>query len=613
LLESRFINPINGKEVIMKTNYLLLTILCLFSISGIAFGDRQLERAEILQILQELTSQPRKTWIAAGEIRATHEEYRAPKVTNAGEIGNRIRQAVQEYQNNPNKRELAEEIQKMRLDAIPFNVRYKLSNEHTMNSSVVVKYDGERFSWEISANSRTDSVKPGAELEGNDMTDHFDLAWNARRKFTWDGEKYTIYSLSGNQAMVDTTDSMPHNVNGPLTAGCIPWGYGLYTYQNLSAAKSSAIEKYINGQTQIHLTLNNSDGTEDLFVLDSGRNYAVISHSTEGPDKIISRQYDNWRNVSGYQVPMTILIEEYDAFNNRLLATDFWNITSISGDTPSIGEFSVDYEPDAIIEYRSYVTSKPAMYRQSYTVDTELLLAERLDYAASESLQAQNCATAALKYAASQLGRNLTYEQLAKLINSPDRTTSLKAMKDFALRCGLYCRAVQIDVQTLKDLSGCQVILHFPGKNHFVVLEGIDNQYAWSVDLSKDKLYYRTDLNFFDMDWSEGTALLISDRPIRLPGNSAEISDSRLSNIVGGSGYTCTNLLQEFDVVYCSMPLCLGIFEYYPTRWGCETAQNGYCMSEKLLRAAFCPCALNANFVCDVNGDWTFLYMRACY
>ncbi len=595
----------------MKTKQFFLTILCLFSVCSIVFGDRQLERDEVLQILQELTSQPRKTWISAGEIRATHEEYRAPKLTDAGEIGSRIRQAVQEYQNNPNKRELAEEIQKMRLDAIPFNVRYRLSNEYTMNSSVVVKYDGERFSWEISANSRSDSVKPGPDLEGNDMTDHFDLAWNARRKYTWDGEKYTMYSLSGNQAMVDTTDSIPHNVNGPLTAGLIPWGYGPYSYENLSAAALSATEKYINGQTQFHLILSNSDGTEMSFVLDAARDYVVISHSYYGTEKNFSAQYDNYRLVSGTQVPMTILIEEYDALTNRLLATDYWNITSVKGNTPSVGEFRVDYEPDALIEYRSNVTSKPAIYCQSYTVDTEQLLTERLDYAASETIQAQNCATAALKYAAAQFGRDLTYEQLAHMVDLTDGATSLKAIGDFVRRCGLYCRAIQTDIQTLKGLSDCQVILHFSGRNHFVVLEGIDNQYAWFVDLSKDRFYYRTDLNFLDMDWSEGSALLISDRPIRLQSNSTEIYDSLLRDITGGSGYTCTRLLQEYDYVLCS-EFCSGDFEYYPERLGCEAAESGYCINQMMLRAAFCPCVYNAYFVCNTNGDWDFLYMRAC-
>lgn len=601
----------------MKTKHLVLAILCLFSVSGTAFGDRQLERAEILQILQKLTSQPRKTWISAGTIEATHEEYRAPKLTSSSEISTQITTAIQEYQNSPDKLELTEELQKMRLDAIPFNVRYRLSNENTMNSTVVVKFDGNRFYWEINVDSRSDSVKPNAALEDNFMTKQFNLEWNAKRIFSWDGQKYTRYSLPANQAMVDTTGSIPHGVNGPLTAGFIPWGYGLYTYKNLSAAASSAAEMYIDGQTQIHLTLNNSDGSEMLFVLDAGRNYAVISHSTDGLDKIISRQYDNYRLVSGVLVPMTILIEQYDTFTNRLLATDFWNFTSISGDTPSLGNFSVDYQPDALIEYSSDVTNKPALYRYSYTVDTDQLLTERLDYAASEGVQAQNCATAALKYAASQFGRDLTYRQLAQLADRPGRATSLKTMKDFAQRSGLYCRAVRTDIQTLKKLSGCEVILHFPKKNHFVVLEGIDNEYAWSVDLSKDKFYYRTDLNFIGMDWTEGTALLISDRPIQLQGNNTEIADSQLSNIIGGSGWSCTLLLQEYNIIYCSMPMpgyCLGYYEGYIRRYGCEAAESGSCVTQRLVRSAESPCIVNPYnpFACDITYEWTFYYMRAC-
>jgi hypothetical protein len=600
----------------MKTNHFLLTILCLFFVSSVAFGDRQLERAEILQILQELTSQPRKTWISAGTIQATHEEYRAPKIENSGAVNAEITKEVKDYQNNPNKRELTEELQKMRLDAIPFNVRYRLSNEYTMNSSVLVKYDGNRFYWEIDVSSRRDSVIPGASLGANYMTRQFNLAWNAERIFAWDGQKYTVYSLSANSATVDTTGTIPHVVNGPLTAGIVPWGYGLYSYENLSAATSFATEMDINGQAQIHLTLNNSDGSEMVFVLDAGRNYAVISYSTEGPDKIISRQYDNYRLVSGTQIPMTILTEEYDAFTNRLLTRDFWNITSINGNTPSVGEFSVDYEPDALIEYYSNVTSNPATYRQSYTVDTDRLLTERLDYAASESVQSQNCATAALKYAISRFGKNFTYEQLASIINKTDGASSLKAMKDFVRRCGLYCRVVRTDIQTLKGLSGCQVILHFPGKNHFVVLEGIDNQYAWSVDLSKDKFYYRTDLNFLGMDWSNGTALLISDRPIRLQGNSSQIADSLLGDIVGGSGYSCINLLQEYDVVYCTQlgVECYGYYQVYFTRWGCGATESGSCTSQIMDRMWETPCIQHPYYPsqCSVTGEWDKHYMRAC-
>lgn len=602
----------------MKTKQFVITILFLFSISGIAFGDRQLERAEILQILQKLTDQSRKTWISAGTVEATHEEYRAPKITDPDVIKAEITKAIQGYQNSPDKPELAERLQKMRLDAIPFNVRYRLSNESTTNSTVVVKSDGNRFYWEINVDSRRDSVGRDASLVNNFMTKQFDLGWNAGRIFAWDGQRYTMYSLSANRVTIDTTGSTPHVVNGPLTAGFVPWGYGLYTYNNLSMATSSAVEMYINGQKQIHLSLDNLDNKQMLFVLDAGRNYALISSLVESPEKTISTQYDNYRLVSDSLVPVTILIEEYDALTNRLLSTDFWNITSINGDVPSVGDFTLDYEPDAIIEYRSDMTDKPALYRYSYTADTDRLLTERLDYAATESTQAQNCATAALKYTVSQFGKDLTYKLLAQLVSRSDGATSLMEMKNFVQRSGLCCRVVRTDIQTLKNMNGCRAILYFPGRNHFVALEGIDNEFAWSVDLSKDKFYYRTDINFLGMDWTGGTTLLISDRPIQLQGNCTEIADRQLGEIIGGSGYTCTDLLQTYNVIFCSNPLpgiCLGTYECYLTRYGCESAQSGSCTEERMCRSAESPCIVNPYdpYNCSVTGEWTFYYMWACY
>ena len=600
----------------MKMKHFLLTIVLSLSVSCVAFADRQLDRVEILQIFEKLTSQPRKTWIPAGTIEATHEEYRAPKTTDLNEINNRINEKIQEYQSNTNKRELTENLQKMKLNAIPFNVRYRLSNEYTMNSTVVVKYDSNRFYWEINVNSRTDSVKPSAELEGNFMTEQFDLDWNARRVFAWDGEKYTIYCLPGNHAFVDAKGSMPHGVNGALTAGLIPWGYGYYTYENLSAAESSAVEKYIDGQTQIHLTLNNSDGSEMVFVMDPGKDYAVISYLINGLDTLISKQYGNYQLVSGNWVPTTILIERYDALTNKLLASNLWNFTSVSGDAPMPWSFNVEYEADALIEYRSYVTDKPAMYRYSHTVDTDMLLVERLVFAASEGTQPQNCATAALKYTASQLGKDVTDQQLAQLVSEPDKTTSLYAMKQFAQGLGLYCRAVRTDIQMLKSLDGCEVILHIPNKNHFIVLGDIDDRYVYSIDLANDKFYYHTDVGFFGMDWTEGTALLISNQPIQIQGNFTEIEDVQLHNIIGGSGYSCTRLLQGYNVIYCGYMggECGDYYEVYLPRYGCEAAESGSCIGSRMLRYVESPCINDPYnpFACYLTFEWTLYYMRAC-
>ena len=602
----------------METKRILLAVALSLFVSYATFANRTLERAEILDIFEQLTSQPRKTWIPAGTIEATHQEYKAPKTTDQKEINNQINKKLREYPSNPNKRELTKNTQKMKLYAIPFNTRYKLSNEYTMNSSVIVRFDGERFYWEINVDSRTDSVKPGKKLKDNFMSGHFDLNWNARRIFAWDGENYTTYSATGNHAIVDSVGNTPHVVNGSLTAGIIPWGYGYYRYDNLVAAESSAVEKNIDGQMQIHLTLNNSNGSEMTFVMDMERDYAVISCSIRRPDSSTTyKHYDNYQLISENWVPATILIERYDAGTNRLLARDLWDITAIDSNVPGAGSFDIEYEPDVLIEYSSLITDKPTMYRHSDTVDTDLLLTDRLVFAVNEDTQAQNCATAALKYTVGRLGKDVTDSQLAELVTEPNNDTSLYAMKQFAQNLGLYARAVTTDIQTLKSLSGCEVILHIPGKKHFVVFGGIDSEYVRIIDLTNNKFYYRTDIDFFSMDWTEGVALLISNQSIQLQGNFTEIDDTQLNNIIGGDGYSCTNLLQTYNVIFCSEPVpgaCDGYYEEYYTRYGCETAESGSCSTSRMIRYAESPCIedIHDPEACDITGDWTFYYMRAC-
>lgn len=600
----------------MNAKYFVSAMVFLSSVSSVVFADRPLERAEILQIFQILTNQPRKTWIPTGMIEATHEEYKAAKVTDQNEIERQIKERVQEYQNNPNKHELTENLRKMKLDAMPFDVRYRLSNEYAMNSTVVVRFDGERFYWEINVKSRTDSVRPGKELDGNFMTRQFDLGWNAKRIFAWDGESYTTYFLPGNHAIVDSTGQTPHVVNGPLTAGFIPWGYGYYSYESLADANSCATEKQVDGQAQIHLTLNKSDGSEMLFVLDPAKENAILSCLIVRPDgSITSKQYSDYQLVSESWVPTTILVDQYEGCSKRLLASNLWHFTRISGDVPDDESFNVQYQTDALIEYRSAITNKLQTYRQSPLANTDLLLAERLAFVASEDTQLQNCATIALKYVASQLGKDVTDQELVQLVNEPNKTTTLYTMRQFAQSKGLYCRAVKTDIKTLKALDGCKVILHIPGKNHFVVLAGIDSDYVWCIDLANDKFFYRTDIDFFGMDWTEGVALLVSNNPIE--GNFAEIGEDRLHSIIGGAGYSCTRLLQEYHVIYCANPVpgaCEGYYQEYYTRYGCQTAPSGSCTGSSMLRYVEAPCVENPYdpYQCALTGEWTCYYMRAC-
>lgn len=601
----------------MKVNHFMSAIVLVLLGSCLVFADRPLERAEILQVFEKLTSQPRETWIPAGTIHATHKEYKAPKTTDIGEINSRARERIAEYQNVPDKRELTEHMQKMKLDAIPFNTRYELSNEYTMSSTVTVKFDEDRFYWEINVDSRRDSIKPDKDLEGNFMTKNFDLNWNKRRIFVWDGEKYTIYFLPGNQAIVDTTDRMPHAVNGPLTAGIIPWGYGYYSYENLTAINTSAVEKYVDGRTQVHLTLNNPDGSEMFFVMDPAKDYAVLSCVVNGRGSTVtSRQYSDYQLISGNWVPTIIVIEVYEAGSNKLLARDIWDISSIDVNVPEGYDFDVSYDTDALIEYFSSVSDKSAIYCHSNTINTDELLADRLAFAANEGSPTQNCATAALKYAISQLGKDVTDRQLAQLVNGLNRQTSLYSMKRFVQQLGLYCRVVKTDIQTLKSLDNCEVILHIPGKKHFIVLDKIDDKYVWGIDLASNRFYYHTDINFFGMDWTEGTALLISKQPIQLQGDISDIAESRLTSTIGAAGYTCSQFLQPSYVVNCTKAYetCWGRYQHYLLRFGCKSDTSGSCTNYIMIRYAESPCIEKVNnpSVCTVTDEWTVYYMLAC-
>jgi hypothetical protein len=187
-------------------------------------------------------------------------------------------------------------------------------------------------------------------------------------------------------------------------------------------------------------------------------------------------------------------------------------------------------------------------------------------------------------------------------------------MKQLAQSLGLYSRAVKLDIQALKNIDDCQAILHIPGKSHFIVLGGTDSKHVFCIDLAKDKFFYRTKLDFFGMDWTEGTALLISDKPIT--NQHTNINDDKLRAITGGSGYySCTELLQDYDIVHCSYygGYCWGCYERYWERWGCESAQSGSCSTSYILRAAETPCILDYYGTgCDTTGEWTTFYMQAC-
>jgi hypothetical protein len=70
------------KKVMIRTT----VVMSVLGICSSTLADRPLERSEILDLLENLTAQPRTTWISSGTIQAVHTEYGAPKTTDEQEI-----------------------------------------------------------------------------------------------------------------------------------------------------------------------------------------------------------------------------------------------------------------------------------------------------------------------------------------------------------------------------------------------------------------------------------------------------------------------------------------------------------------------------------------------
>ncbi len=628
-----------------KKTFIIVIVLVL---CPIASAERQLDRTEILEIFAALTQSPRKAWISVGTIEAEHEEYRAVKTTDANEIANAINQQVEAYQNEENKRELTEKLQQMKLEAIPFNVRYGLANEYTMDSTVLVRVDGDKFYWQIDVNSRSDSVGPAVDLAGNYMTKEFNLDWNEKRVFAWDGENYVTYSVSANNATIEP-ERFP--VNGPLTAGVVPWGHGRYGYENLCSLDSAAAETEGNGTTEIQLTLVDGD-MQYTFILDPAKNYAVKGLSLYKAGALSVLQiYGNYQSIGGRWCPDEVVIERYDSTESpaRLMGRDVWNFTSISDGELTEDSFEVEYENGAFIEqfgpndevlrYRYPLPEPPSVSK----IDSDELKRQRLSFASAGDRR--NCATASLKYVCDKLGTKCSLENLSRIVHGQKKTTTLAQMQQFAEGLGLNTLAVKTDIETLlllqaeisalslrakprgllqkdssarlqlaeNDMSDCLVIVHLLEQEHFVVLGGVDEKFVRLIDLASDNFYYRRSIESFNLAW-DGTALLVAKNPVSTRGNFAKLDNPE--KIVGScSGQNCTKLLQMSYVSGCTQIgcLCSGVYIRGYTRYGCETSTSGTCSESALVKYRETLCINDPIYCeCTVTGNWTLYYIQAC-
>lgn len=611
----------------MKKSIILFTATLILPLSaGMAQADQPLTRAEILEIFQILTNKPQKTWIPAGTIEATRQEYGAPQTTDENEISAQITRALQEYRENLCKPELTEELQQQKIEAIPFNVRYRLANEYLMDSQVKVHYDGERFYWEITVTDRTDSVSVPGYLSGNPRLEFFDLPWNQKRIFCWDGQKYITYFLPGNHAIIT---AQAGRVNGPLTAGLPFWGCGPYRYEKLIAYPSSAYTTNTNSTTEIHLELTVGQKQESL-VLAPAMNYALKSWTTLAIDsaKKTIRSYDNYIGAGDSWCPTDITLDTFDLSQNTpaKIARDHWHFTSIYTTIPGPEQFTVTYEYDALIEDYCFGTP-PLLYRYSVPgqslsnkgVDSEVLLAYKILWADGSYQDCPNCGWLAVQYLASQLGQESTGKELCGGLRYSREEISLSQLQQLLAQKHLYSLAVKTDTPSLRQYQGLGAILYLPDQNHFVVLGSVDQQYVRFIDLASQYFYVRQKLCQFASRW-DGIALLVDKQPISASTDLVLLDATRLNEITGGAcGSQCNKDLQDSSDSACSQPgcgSCTGSHTIVYARKGCGPATSGTCTESSMIASQSETCVPDPNdpnnSICIGNGEWSSSSISAC-
>ncbi len=620
----------------MKTvGTLFLVAVCLY-LTPAAFGQRVLDTTEAQGILKELTSQPRSTWISVGTIEGTHYQEGGPRTTDSTLVAAKIKEAETDAEAeaeaaaktrdpstvDPNPQALA-------VQAARFNAEYKLTNRYTMTTDETVMYDGRRFHWDVVVADRYDSMALPSEFvdgdERNFMVDHYEMHkdWNQHRIFAWDGSEYTTYSASGGHLASFTADKIDPGyrpVNGPLTAGLIPWGIGRFSADSLMQATVSATEIDLDGTACIEMEISYDDGAWAKLVLDLSKKYAVKtatlvdkikSHNT--PPLIVTYKCYDYQLCSGQYVPSQVEIKRQNIGTDSAAPTaETWTGIRVTSTTaPSPSSFKVAVGLDTTVEYISPATTSPLLYINSYEVDTDKLLLERLDYVAAGSTRPQNCATISLQHVASEFGKSLSSAAMTNLVGA-DGGTSLYDLKRAAQNLDLHARIVNTDLAALENLGNTKAILYLPDKRHFVILDRVDGPHVWLIDLSGNKFYYRENAYLFPITWSTGTAMLVSDQP--LSSGLSELSDTAAKEIVGGY-WICGNLYQEEAFIFCYYEpgiACDGWFQYYYERYVCKCVDIGTCNWGGMVRYQETPCIIDPIVECRVTGTWTFHYMRAC-
>ncbi len=539
----------------------ILAVIMILAAQGLASAEKVLDSSQITKVFERLCQTPAAGWIQQGRLSAMHRS----------------------------------------------------SNEATgeiTESTETVVTDGVRFSWQIKLNSYEKKGEQGAQ-DSNDF-----MQSNRDRLFVWDGQTYTLYFSSGKQAIVyDNSSSVPVRVNGPLTAGYISWGLGVFSLTELSAARVSATQVQSENGNLIQMTIQAPNRPQLQLVFDPAKDYAVLSYTIEKESSRTIHTYGNYVLKSGRYLPMNILIEKYQ--NEKLYSSDSWEIVSLQDQLSEQDVFAAPFEDKTLVEYHTLLLDKPLFYQHSDKKEIKPLLDGRMQAALKKDVQKQNCGTQAIEQMFRPLGVSVSDSELSSLVDDVSGTTSLYQIQQFVLKNELYCMPAKLTLGMLERLKDCQILIHFPEKKHFVVLDRFEGKKVWIIDMDRNTFYHCMDISEFEQEWA-GIVLLVSKQPIVLEKGYKPIPEDMLKRIQGAGTYSCSELIQDYRVEVCPemmFSLCMGRYELWYPRYGCKLdPQGGICLGVPLVKKVYTYCIEDANNpgTCNISGEFVVFYMRSC-
>ena len=496
-------------------NRIIVYSFVILTVTGSLWADQLMEPSQTEQLVRHLIDNPRQFWISQGTIQARHLEY--------------------------------------------------YGFENTLKESTETMYhDNSRFRLDV-------YLKDGLSIDGLSQKNGIrqfqqDFKLNRSRVFIWDNQKFVQYFESADYAVIitDPQNTPAENCGGPMTAGIIPWGYGDFTFPIIMSQNPKSYESLDNNQTKILLEYVNETTTPAMhvsFMLDPSMDNAVLSYSIENEQALLRQTYENYTQVGNRWVPSKILVERFDKRSGspQLLSYEDWLFETIDASTPSDSLFSVQFKNGTDVELKPAGDIRSFLYNASDRVDITKILEDKIALTETQEPDSINCATAAIQHIAKQYSKNISPSQLGTLVSAETKKTTLSDMKQILENADLNCMAIMTDLETLERIPDCTVVLHLALSNHYVILDHVDEDGIWVIDLINRKFYTKKEIGDFLQEWNHGIALLVSDNPITPPLDAEfrYLQTDEMSQIQGGDfgTYSCTDQLQVTEQILCPEPM----------------------------------------------------------